>query len=480
MADATPLSFADGQASGIEELTGATPMSINMLVDAGGALITRPGLSAWEDWACPALNDAGAGAVIGAWVWQSPSGDRLVYVTADRRIWAMISANNRVALSDATAATQLDGALRPTFVSTKTRVVIAGGGVPQKWEGAGLSARLGGSPPAASHIVANSSRLVASAPTVGGFEFWSKTGDTPGHETWDTGLDFAEAEARPDVILATHENSNEVYAFGTETLQLFIPDGSTVYAPGRASNFGCKAAYSVIPLGDNGFALLADEQGPVFAITGGRSVTPISIPSMTKTIKRFATLADCWGFRVQLEGWDLAVWTFPTEGRTLVFDSGTKQWSEWRGFDGTDWTEWAGQSHAYWAAKELHLVGMPDGTIAKLDPDSFQDAGVDLRGLVRTGFQGDDSLKTCERLALTLRRGEASDAEPLVSVSWRDGLGSFAQPLKIGLGLSGDDAITVRKWALGTFRKRQWQMEFSANSRLVLASAGLLTVAEGL
>lgn len=468
------LSFADGQASGIEELTGATPMSINMLVDAAGALFTRPGLSVWADWGCPALaaTEIGAGAVIGSGLWPSPSGDRLVYVTADRRLWAMLGPNNRIVLSDATAATRLDGTLRPTFAFTKTRVVIAGGGVPQKWEGFGLSARLGGSPPVMSHVVANASRLVGSAPTVGGFEFWSKTGDTPGHETWDTGFDFAEAEARPDIIIATHENSNEVFAFGSETLQLFIPDGSSVYAPGRPSNFGCKAAYSVISLGDDGFALLADDQGPVFGQTDGRSLTSLSRPTMTKTLKRFGTLSDCWGFRVQIEGWDLAVWTFPTEGRTLVFDAGMKQWSEWRGYDGTQWTPWAGQSHVYWPAYELHLIGMADGTMMKLDPDAFQDGDDVLRGLVRTGYQnGDDrSVKTCERLALTMQRGNAEDAESEVLVSWRDDRGAFCEPLRFGLGQSGDTTTTVMEWALGQYRERQWQMEFSANSRLVLAA----------
>lgn len=469
-----PLSFADGQASGIEELVGASPMSINMLVDAGGALSTRPGLAIWADWACPALNDAGAGAVIGAGVWESPFGDRLVYVTADRRLWAMLGPNNRIALSDTTAATQLDGVSRPVFAFTKTRVVIVGGGVPQKWEGSGLSARLGGSPPVASHIVANAERLVVSAPTPGGFEFWSGLGDT-GHETWDTGINFAEAEARPDVIVATHENSNEIYAFGSETLQLFLPDPNSIYSPGRASNFGCKAPYSVISLGDNGFAFLADDQGPVFGQTDGRGMTSLSQPAITKTLKRFAALTDAWGFRVQVDGWDLAVWVFPTEGRTLVFDSGTKQWSEWRGFDGTDWTEWAGQSHVLWRSKELHLIGMSDGTMATLDPDTFQDVGVDLKGLVRTGFQnrGNRNTKTCERLSLTLRRGstDPDDDEPLVSVSWRDSLGKFSQPLNYSLGANGDTAATVHKWTLGQYKERQWMLEFSSNARFVLAGA---------
>src|SRR4029079_13240261 len=106
------------------------------------ALFTRPGIVEWDEWADATCNDAGAGEVIGPAVWPSPSGDRLVYVTQSdagvRKLWAMLGPNSRIALSDATAATQLDGTLRPTFAIGKTRIVIAGGGAPPEWGGTGL------------------------------------------------------------------------------------------------------------------------------------------------------------------------------------------------------------------------------------------------------------------------------------------------------------------------------------------------------
>lgn len=442
-----------------------------MLSDAGNALYTRPGIKAWDEWACPACNDTGAGTVIGAAVWTSPVGDRLVYVTSDRRLWAMLGPNNRIALSDATAATQLDGTSRPTFALTKSRIVIAGGGAPQKWEGAGLSARLGGSPPNLSHVVANATRLVGSNPTVGGFEYWSEPGETPGNETW---IDSGEAEATPDPILATHENSNEVYAFGSATLQLFLPDPNEAYITGRASNFGLAAAYSVIRAGEAFLLLAQDEGGRLFAATSGRSLTPLSLPGMSKTIDRLATVSDCWGFRAQIDSWDLAVWVCPTEGRTFVFEAGNKQWSEWKSRSGAVDIPWIGTAHATWKARNLNLIGLPDGTMGILDADTFQDAGAALVGTVRTGFmdRGDANEKTCQRLALTMRRGGNGTANaPTVSVRWRDGLKAFCQPLTFSLGLNGETEAVVAKWTLGMYRTRQWQLEFSANARFVLASA---------
>lgn len=469
------LPFNEGQVSGIEELTGAHPFSRNMLVDGGGAIYTRPGILAWDEWADPACNDTGAGPIVGAWVWKFPAGEYLVYVTettdGTRKLWAMLGPNNRIALSDATAATQLDGTLRPTAATTNTRIVIAGGGAPQKWEGAGLSARLGGSPPSASHVVANSRRLVVSAPIPPGEITFSETGDT-GHEVWNTGdSDSAEAEARPDLIVALHENSNEVFAFGTETTQLFIPDPVSAYIAGRASNFGLGAPYSVVRVGEV-FMVLASDEGRMLAMTDGRSLNPISEPYMARVLDGFGTVSDCWGFRAKIGAWDLAVWVFPTEGRTLVYDTANKQWSEWRStVDGED-ANWIGTCHVSWTSRNLHLVGLPDGTMGVLDLDTFQDNGAELQGLVRTGHvdRGSKNQKSCDRLSLTMRRGESSD-NPSVTVRWREGLGAFSQPVRYSLGSTGDTVATVQQWTLGMYVDRQWQLEFSANARLVLAGA---------
>ncbi len=475
MSDALPIPFNGGQSSGIEELAGASPFSVNMLVDAAGALYTRPGLSTWSEWADAVPDALSTGPVIGGAIW----GDYLIYVTQDdtvspplRRLWAMVGPNHRIALTDDTdVTTQLDGTARPTFAATKSRVVVAGGGVPQKWEGSGLSARLGGSPPDATHVIANARRLLLSNPTIAGAFYWSPPGETE-HETWNSGdSGSAEAEARPDAIQALIENSNEIFAFGQTTTQIFQPDPSLVYATGRASNFGTEAPYAIARI-DESFVMLDDQRRIV--ITDGRTMNPLSEPGMARTIDRFATVSDAWVFRAKLDGWDLAVFVFPTEGRTLVFDSQTKQWSEWRSRRGDVNAPWLGTCHVHWPSKNIDLIGTRDGRFLVLDPDAFEDDGEPLVGTVRTGFgsRGKKALKVCERLGLTMRRGENGLAtEPQVLVQWRDKLGTFCSPLRYGLGANGDPEATVFKWTLGTYRQRQWQMTFSANARFILSSA---------
>src|SRR6185369_13497278 len=351
---------------------------------------------------------------------------------------------------------------------------IAGGGAPQKWEGSGLSARLGGSPPDATHVVANARRLLLSNPTIAGLFYWSPPGETE-HETWNSGdSGSSEAESRPDVIQSLAENSNEVFAFGATTTEIYGPDQSLVYARGRASNFGTEAPYAIVRV-DEAFFMLDDQRRII--LTDGRSTQPLSEPAMARTLDRFESVTDAWGFRAKLDGWDLAVLSFPTEGRTIAFDSTTKNWSEWRSRQGDEDAPWLGTCHVRWPSKNIDLIGTRDGRFLLLDAEAFEDDGQPLVGVVRTGFgdRGKKSKKVCEKLALTMRRGESdvtdTDDEPAVFVQYRNGLGSFSAPLRYGLGVNGDSEVTVQKWTLGVYRTRQWMLTVTAATRTVISSA---------
>lgn len=467
MAETGPISFSDGQMSGLEELAGASPAVINVVHDLSDTVRTRPGLSTWDEFPAVVPN---ASSVIGMWIW----GEYLVYCTTDRKLWALISPGLVVALSDATAATQLDGSLRPVAVATRSRIVIIGGGVPQKWEGAGLSARLGGSPPAGNGIAAIATRLVISDVLNTGIFYWSDPGELAGHEVWNGDDASAEAESRPDRLVTLGSTTGELLGFGQETLQIFVPDDTAIFAPVTSAEVGCLSAASVIKW-EGRYAFLDDQRRIV--ASDGRGFEELSSPGMSQTIWRFATVSDCWGFRARLDASDLLGWVFPTEGRACVYNATVKKWAEWRSLGATGlWMPWMGQSHVYWPAKGIHLVGLEDGTIAKLDPTVFTEVGSTLKAQIRTGFgnRGNGNRKVCQRLQLTMRRGSTSstDTAPLAEVRWRDGLGAMSSPLRFSLGVAGDLEATVQKWTLGTpYVTRQWEITMSDASEFVLAGA---------
>lgn len=463
---AAPIPFDDGQASGIEELAGASPAVINVTHDPSGTTKTRPALSAWEQF--PAVVPDVSG-VTGIWIF----GTSVIYTTADRKIWALLAAGLVIPLSDTTAATKLDGTSRPVAVVTRTRIVIIGGGVPQKWEGTGLSSRLGGSPPAGTSIVAIAQRLVISDNSNTGLIFWSEPGELAGHEDWRGDMASAEAESRPDALVNLGTAVGEIFAFGTETTQIFLPDPDGVFIPGATAEVGTLAAGSVIKY-DTMYAFLDDRRRIV--ATDGRSFQEWSTPSMSQTLWRFATVSDCWAFRARFDSCDLIGFVFPTEGRACIYNAAVKKWTEWRSLDSDGrWAPWAGLCHCYWPAQGLHLIGMPDGTIAKLDPFAFSDNGQLLKATIRTGFISRDTgnRKICERVQLTMRRGSTSSAlsAPVAQLRWRDDLGAFGPPLTISLGVAGDVEAQVQLWTLGVYNTRQWELSMSDPSEFVLVSA---------
>ncbi len=462
------VDFGAGQASGLEQLAGASPAYVNLLTAADKSIRVRPLVTVWSDF--PAAPDGNP--IIGMFPWR----DYLIYVGQDsatgiRKLWAWLGPGNVVALSDATAATQLEGTGRPVFTYDSQRVVVTGGGAPQQWLGVGLSSRLGGSPPNATHIGYLSTRLVVNANDLTGELFWTPPG-VGNHETWN-GLDFAEAEAAPDPVVALYMNSGEAFAFGTRTLQTFVPDPEVSFSTTTSAlSIGCGAPYGIIDT-DDSFAWLDDRRR--FVKSTGREFEVLSSPLMTKSLEALETISDCWGARVRIGSFDVLLWVFPTEGRAIYFEQLSQKWGEWRSWDGVDWTPWVGQSYVYWPEKNLHLVGLDDGNIGQLSLEATTELGETVKALCRTGFRdgGTLSRKLCQRLQVTLRRGftaTTEDVVPSAEIRYRDDLGAFSNPLTFSLG-AGDYTPTLERWGLGMYRQRQYELSFTGAVEFVLVEA---------
>lgn len=458
---AAQLNFGNQQATGDQQLAGASPYAYNVLVDGAGAIRRRPGLSAWDGFPDEVPEVARVDGM------HSFEGD-LYYVTEGRKIW-QISDGDAANFSLSGADSFLAGTERPVFAETQFRLVIAGGLAPSKVESAATQAALlGGSPPNSRQVAALASRLFtddrAGAETRGNIRR-SRTGSA-GNETWQA-LEKSTAEARPDAIVALRENSNELYVFGETTLQAFSPDPTIVLAPGRAVNRGCAAAHSVIRV-DESFAWL-DEQRQ-FVVSDGRTMDVVSDP-IASVLDGIDTVSDCWGFRLNIDQFDCLVWTFPTDGRTFCYQRGGG-WSQWSGFSGGH-TLYPAKAHHYWPSENLHLIGLSSGEIVQADASAPTDMGATIKAEVTTGFtnHGTDAMKFTDSLRLTFKRGSSASTEPHVLLSWRDNLGAFGNPRRIGLGTTGDYVFTRELRSLGGYRRRQWRIEFTGSADFVFAGA---------
>ena len=487
MSDEKPIPFADGLASGLGELSGSSPLFVNMLVDPTGSMTIRPGIRAWS--AFPSSSPVNNSPVIGIFPWHNQVGDYIVFVTADRYIWAWIGPGNVIALSSSgDATTRLDGSGRPIFTYDSTRVAIAGGGAPQQWTGGGLSSRLApgqtmpdGSPLALTHIGYNAQRFVGCDNSFSGYFQWTDPGP-PAHSTWPiVGPYFQEAEAWPDPAVALFTTTNEVFVFGTETTQVYLPDPTTAFSAAMTVQAGVGATYSVIPVTEIGaFAWLDDKHR--FGLSDGRSYNVISTPAIDNDITQPGfVVSDCWAARIRLGVWDLLLWVFPTQGRGFCYDRTTSKWmGEFRTIDASgNWLAWAPTSYAYVPGaspqQNVHLVGLANGTIAELTFAATDDLGTTLKAVSRTGFQnrGTFNWKECRYARLQFVRGSTAQPgpAPVVELRYRDNLGNFRPVVSWSAGVAGDYNPIVEKFNLGVYQQRQWELEWSGGGPFSLTGA---------
>lgn len=459
-----PIPFSAPEA-GFDEVTGALQARRNVMVDMAGNIRSRPGIVKWSDFPATIPN---ASPVIGMTAWQG----KLVYVTNDRKIYVYTASGSVNALSGAAPASQLEGGGRPRFATTKTRLIMAGGGALQKWEGAlgVLAARLGGTPPSyVSDVLVMAQRAVALEVGEGGLFYWSGVGDT-NHQTWVTSEDVQEAEARPDKIIAIRDNGRELFAFGSQSTQVYGPDPDLVFSPVTSLDIGCAAADGIIRHDDQ-FAWLDNRRR--FILSDVRNVEETFYLPVARPLDGMTRVDDCWGFREKMQDFDQLVWVFPTDGRTLAYDMKTKAWCERDSMSGGVRAGWTPQSYYYWEEKNLHLAGMADGSIARLDLETYSDLGTDFLWQMRTGFQdrGVDAPKWSQKLTFHMRRGDSTlTTEPFFWLRWRDDLGAFTQPVRISIGTSTERAVSVTKWSLGKpYIMREWEIYGSSPALLSIA-----------
>lgn len=468
---AEPIPFANQQASGYEPLGGAGELSLNVVSDATGTVRRRPGIVPFATVVAgqrveldTAVNDSGLSGIFA-----TDDGVTLaVSAGANRKVYEVIGS------SVEELDTALPGLARPTFAQTEMLVVMAGGAEVLKYERAPRSlSLLGGDPPEASHVIAHNSRLLLNdveldktkvrysgiaigTTTFAGLEDWS----------FAPPAGFITAEARPDNVVGLAENTNEVFVFGQGTLQVYGPDAQAVYLPnGGAREYGTVAPYSIIKR-DQAFAWL--DQYRRFVVSDGRNFEVISNQIKT-SLDGMARVDDCFGYRVIINSIDCLVWTFPTDGRTFVFQSGA------------GWGQWSGparsvlpiQSHFFRGDTNTNVVGTTDGFLGQLSFESQTDLGDAIEAHVETGYinRGTERRKHCLCVYMTFRRGLT--VGPVGEAGWlsyRDQPGPWEARIPVDLGGSTDTHPVLTFRSLGTYRRRQWRFEFSGAVDMILVN----------
>jgi hypothetical protein len=465
-----PVDIAQGQVSGVDSLASAPSSVLNWEVDDAGINRPRPGLATYS----ASGTGFAASPVIGLARWQN----YVVFVTTDRKLWAISDANPTLvqALSDSTTATQLEGTTRPVFALGEGYVYVTGGGRIQRWTPSlGLSSVLSSSP-ICTHVCSIGQRLVTNISndiTLSGTFQWSDIGEGA-WTTWPA-ANTANAEARPDPIVAVTENTSEMYVMGSETLQAYGIGSDPTFPFEQIStvNVGLAAPYAFVRMDDQ-IALLDSRRRIV--ISDGRSANPIS-DAIQKDLRGLTTISDGWMFREERGQQSLLVARFPTERRTFVYDLRAQRWTERDYYAVPFHADFPVGAHAYWPTQNANLFGssLAAGGLLKLDDTSRQDIAGPLVCERTTGWQdfGTANRKRSARLRLVMRRGTAAQGATPGALELRaqqdDGPWSTWKQISVGTPEQYQQVLDV--FALNAiFRRRRYGIRYSSSDDVSLVS----------
>lgn len=466
-----PLNNA--QRSSMDELAGGSAIAMNVVTDSLGAISRRPGVSVSDKLYTGKINATRIDEIYATYTGDTyaigPSGiAKFLY---------KISPGGFVTLSN-DIATGVLGTARPVFAETEAILVITAGDEPQKVVlPAGVSSRLGGTPPKATHCVANHSRLVMNDPFVDKSKLRYSDVDTgisyAGHEVWSfAGVGtsgYFSAEARPDPVVAIKDTADSIFVFGATNLQVFVSDSNLVYAPASTLETGCSAPYSIVRLNDS-FAWLNHRKQIV--VSSGVDSEVIS-NDIANDLAAITSVSGCFGYRVNIGQYDLLVWTFPDDKKTFSYQVGGG-WSQWSGYDSasTQWSEFPVSCVAFDSTTSKHLVGTITGYVGEFNRMSYTDLGAPIKAYVESGFvnRGTDNRKQCRAVHVKTRKSRSSIYRPIFTLSYSDSPGVWSTPITVDAGYNtGTETITAIR-SLGIYRHRNWRLEFSEQSDMVLSS----------
>jgi hypothetical protein len=192
-------------------------------------------------------------------------------------------------------------------------------------------------------------------------------------------LEFVSTEGSPDGLLAVTSNFREVWAFGTNSIEVWFDSGATDFPlqriQGAFNELGCAAPFSVAKM-DNGLFWLGRDrrgQGIVYR-ANGYAGQRISTHAVEWQIQQYADLTDAIAYTYQQDGHSFYVLVFPSANTTWVYDAATQAWHERAGFVGGAFTRHRGNCQMAFNNK-IVIGDFENGNIYAFDLDDYSDNG---------------------------------------------------------------------------------------------------------
>jgi len=267
-------------------------------------------------------------------------------------------------------------------------------------------------------------------------------------------LEFASTEGSPDGLLAVVSNFREVWAFGTNSIEVWYDSGATDFPlqriQGAFNELGCAAPYSIAKM-DNGLFWLGRDrrgQGIVYRANGYQGQR-ISTHAVEWQIQQYSDMSDVIAYTYQQDGHSFYVLIFPTANTTWVYDAATQAWHERAGFVQGEFTRH--RSNCQMAFNNKIVVGdYENGNIYAFDLDVYADNG-EIQKWLRTWRAlptGQNNLKRTAHHSLQLdcETGVGLNLYPAYAsenIDTESGLNLVAQYVQTYLATQSGDILTT-------------------------------------
>lgn len=302
-------------------------------------------------------------------------------------------------------------------------------------------------PYGATHIVCVDNTMLANDPASQRFQI-SAVGNAL---SWAV-LDFASAEALPDNIVALIGFNRQVYIMGSGSMQVFWDSGDSTrpFIPLEGSDLevGCIAPRSLAKDKSFVYWLGADPHGgpQVYKAAGGTAGV-ISTPAMDAEMAGHGltpayVLEDAQAFTFRMDGHSFYVLTFPTSGKTWVWDAATEGWSEYLEWEAGEWLRHRANCTIYAFGKQL-AGDFQNGKLYELSSTIYSNDGREQRALRAAAHLSQDEANltignlqvVCEH-GVGLTVGQGSDPKMMLRTS-KDGGNNWTPEMTRPIGKTG-------------------------------------------
>jgi hypothetical protein len=340
---------------------------------------------------------------------------------------------------------------------------------------------------------------------IGGYFIWNKPGTQQYqisglYSTTIDPLDFASAEAAPDLLVSLNVSFKEAWLYGETTTEVHILSGNADFPiepiQGAVIEQGCAAAFSVAKMTDGSgtgtniwLSRNATGQG-MFVKSVGYQAVRISDHALEYAIQSYSRIDDAIAYTYQQEGHSFYVCSFPTANKTWAYDTSTELWHEraWRDPATGALGRHRSNCYAFFAGK--HLVG--DYSVARIyyfDLDTYGDrmdsgsfeAMPAIRQCPHLG-NGSNDWQIFDELWIDMETGVGLNAnfpftsvgkDPQLILEWSDDGGhTFPNSRLVPIGKIGERKVRAVARRLGKSRDRVFRVTITDPVKRCFIAAG--------